>query len=90
MPFSRTVVSILVASGGLLMPGAARAEVSPALPAPEVQERLVRLGLLSDEARTGRYDRATTDAVARYQARAGLPVNGVPAQRTADALLAED
>ena len=50
----------------------------------------MRLGLLADEARSGRYDRATTDAVARFQARAGLPVDGVPAQRTADALLAAD
>jgi murein L,D-transpeptidase YcbB/YkuD len=90
MSFHRTIVSVLAASGGLLLPGAARAEVTPALPAPTVQERLVRLGLLSDEARTGRFDRATTDAVARFQARAGLPVDGVPAQRTADALLAAD
>ncbi len=88
MPFRSTVVTILAVSGGLLTPGAARAATIPALHAPEVQERLARLGLLEDEARTGRYDRATSDAVARFQARAGLPVDGVPAQPTADRLLA--
>jgi murein L,D-transpeptidase YcbB/YkuD len=88
MPFRRTFVTILAVSGGLLTPGAARAATIPALRAPEVQERLMRLGLLEDEARTGRYDRATSDAVARFQARAGHPLDGVPAQRTADRLLA--
>jgi murein L,D-transpeptidase YcbB/YkuD len=88
MSFRGTFVSILAVSGGLLTPGAARAATIPALHAPDVQERLSRLGLLEDEARTGRYDRATSDAVARFQARAGRPVDGVPAQRTADRLLA--
>ena len=82
MPLPRTVLSVLAASGALLMPGAARAAVSPALPAGMVQERLVRLGLLPDEARSGRFDRRTADAVARFQARAG-PLRWTECRRSA-------
>ena len=60
---------------------------APALHARLVQERLVAHGLLPADAVSGRYDRATLDAVARFQARHRLPVDGVPDARTADALL---
>src|SRR6476620_7832587 len=60
---------------------------APALYARVAQERLVAHGYLSSEAVTGRYDRATLDAVARFQAEQQLPVDGVPDARTADALL---
>jgi peptidoglycan hydrolase-like protein with peptidoglycan-binding domain len=52
-----------------------------------VQEQLVALGRLPADAITGRYDRRTLDAVARFQAEHGLPVDGVPDARTADELL---
>jgi peptidoglycan hydrolase-like protein with peptidoglycan-binding domain len=61
------------------------AHVLPALHPREVQELLCALGQL--EVVTGRFDRRTLDAVARFQAGAGLPVDGVPDARTADALL---
>jgi murein L,D-transpeptidase YcbB/YkuD len=64
------------------------AGIVPALPARTVQERLVALGRFPAEAVTGRYDRPTLDAVARFQAERGLRVDGVPGWRTADALLA--
>jgi murein L,D-transpeptidase YcbB/YkuD len=60
----------------------------PALPARRVQELLVAHDLLDPAAVTGRYDRATLDAVARFQARCGLVVDGMPGTVTADALLA--
>ena len=60
---------------------------APALPARTVQERLVALGRLPEDAITGRYDRPTLDAVARFQAALGLEVDGVPDARTADELL---
>ena len=77
-------------TGSVLAPGAAAAASggAPALPARTVQERLVALGRLPADAITGRYDRRTLDAVARFQATLGLPVDGVPDARTADALLA--
>ena len=59
---------------------------APALHARVVQERLVAHRYLAKEAVTGRYDRATLDAVARFQAEQQLPVDGVPEARTADAL----
>jgi murein L,D-transpeptidase YcbB/YkuD len=72
---------------GALFDGAV-ADAIPALPARQVQERLVALGLLSPAAVSGRFDRPTADAVARFQARTGLPADGVPGRRTADLLLA--
>ncbi|WP_028066433.1 peptidoglycan-binding domain-containing protein [Solirubrobacter soli] len=70
-------------------PGAAAAHGTPALQAREAQERLAALGFLPADALTGRYDRATMDAVARFQASEGLPVDGIPDAATADALLRE-
>jgi peptidoglycan hydrolase-like protein with peptidoglycan-binding domain len=67
--------------------GAALAGGVPALEARPVQEWLAALGHLPGDAVTGRYDRRTLDAVARFQAAQGLPVDGVPDARTADALL---
>jgi peptidoglycan hydrolase-like protein with peptidoglycan-binding domain len=60
---------------------------APALPARTVQERLVAIGHLPADAITGRYDRRTLDAVARFQATLGFDVDGVPDARTADELL---
>ena len=68
-------------------PGAAAAHGTPALQAREAQERLIALDLLAKDALTGRYDRRTLDAVARFQAAHGLPVDGIPDAATADALL---
>jgi peptidoglycan hydrolase-like protein with peptidoglycan-binding domain len=76
-------------AGSLFAPGgAAAAGGAPALQARTVQEHLVARGYLPAEAVTGVYDRATLDAVARFQASLGLPGDGVPDERTADALLA--
>jgi murein L,D-transpeptidase YcbB/YkuD len=72
---------------GALLEGAV-ADAIPALPARQVQERLAGLGLLPADAVSGRFDRPTADAVARFQARTGLPVDGVPGRRTSDLLLA--
>jgi murein L,D-transpeptidase YcbB/YkuD len=72
---------------GALFEGAV-ADAIPALPARQVQERLVSLDLLPADAVSGRFDRPTADAVARFQARVGLPVDGVPGRRTSDLLLA--
>jgi peptidoglycan hydrolase-like protein with peptidoglycan-binding domain len=69
----------------VLVPGSGGG--APALPARTVQEQLVVLGRLPAEAVTGRYDRRTLDAVARFQATLGLEVDGVPDARTADELL---
>jgi len=44
-------------------------------------------GFLPAEAVTGRYDRVTLDAIARFQAARQLPVDGVPDAATADTLL---
>ena len=68
-------------------PGGAAAHGTPALQAREAQERLLALGLLPEDALSGRYDRRTLDAVARFQAARGLPVDGIPDAATADALL---
>jgi peptidoglycan hydrolase-like protein with peptidoglycan-binding domain len=69
----------------LRRPGRLTAHVLPALHPRVVQECLHALGHLDEV--TGRFDRRTLDAVARFQAAAGLPVDGVPDADTADALL---
>jgi hypothetical protein len=82
----RGLASALVRAA--FVPGAAAGcGGAPALPAREVQARLVLLDLLPATGVTGRYDRATLDAVARFQAARGLTVDGVPGARTADLLL---
>lgn len=75
---------VVAAVRAVMVPGSSGA---PALHARDVQERLLALGLLPAEAVTGRYDRRTLEAVARFQAQHGLPVDGVPDAPTADALL---
>jgi peptidoglycan hydrolase-like protein with peptidoglycan-binding domain len=60
---------------------------APALHARVAQERLVAHGYLPAEAVTGRYARATLDAIARFQAEHRLPADGMPTAATADALL---
>ena len=80
----RGALSTLIAA---LFEGAV-ADAIPALPARQVQERLVVLGLLASDAVSGRFDPPTADAVARFHARVGLPVDGVPGRRTSDLLLA--
>ncbi|MGD9572614.1 MAG: peptidoglycan-binding protein [Thermoleophilia bacterium] len=67
------------------MPAAA---FTAALPAQTVQLLLVVRGLMPAGAVNGRFDRATADAVAGFQAEAGLDVTGVASRETADALLA--
>src|SRR5690349_1823492 len=74
------------AARAVLVPGSV-AGGAPALYARVAQERLVAHGYLSAAAVSGRYDRPTLDAVARFQADQRLPVDGVPDARTADALL---
>ncbi len=61
---------------------------APALPAQTVQLLLVVRGLMPSGAMSGRFDRATAEAVAGFQADAGLEVTGVASRETADALLA--
>jgi peptidoglycan hydrolase-like protein with peptidoglycan-binding domain len=80
-------IATAMAESVLAPGGAAGSGGAPALPARTVQERLVALGRLPAEAITGRYDRRTLDAVARFQATLGLDVDGVPDARTADELL---
>ncbi|MDA0182212.1 peptidoglycan-binding protein [Solirubrobacter phytolaccae] len=60
---------------------------APALHARTAQERLAAHGFLPVDAVTGRYDRRTLDALARFQAAHLLPVDGQLDPRTADALL---
>lgn len=62
---------------------------APALHARVAQERLAAHGYLPAEAVTGRYDRRTLDAIARFQAAFLLPVDGQLDARTADALLSD-
>ncbi|MBE2320553.1 peptidoglycan-binding protein [Solirubrobacter sp. CPCC 204708] len=62
---------------------------APALHARVAQERLLAHGFLADDAVTGRFDRATLNAVARFQAAHALPVDGQLDARTADALLCD-
>jgi peptidoglycan hydrolase-like protein with peptidoglycan-binding domain len=88
-PRRKLFATLSAVAGSALSPGGAAAHGgAPALQAGETQEHLIALGLLSLDARTGRYDRATMDAVARFQAAQGLPVDGIPDEATADALLA--
>ena len=88
-PRRRALAIAAALAGSLLAPGGAAAAAggAPALQARTVQEHLVALGHLPAGAVTGVYDRPTLDAVARFQASLGLPVDGVPDERTADALL---
>lgn len=60
---------------------------APALHARTAQECLAALGFLPEDAVTGRFDRRTLDAVARFQAVHHLPVDGTLDVRTADELL---
>lgn len=76
------------ATRAVLIPGSERGG-APALHARIAQERLVAHGLLSADAVTGRFDRATLDAIARFQAQHRLPVDGMLDARTADALLGD-
>jgi peptidoglycan hydrolase-like protein with peptidoglycan-binding domain len=88
-PRRKLLATLAAIVGSALSPGAAAAHGgAPALQAGETQERLIALGHLPADARSGRYDRRTLDAVARFQAAHGLPVDGIPDAATADALLA--
>jgi peptidoglycan hydrolase-like protein with peptidoglycan-binding domain len=88
-PRRKLFATLSAVAGSLLTPGGAAAHGgAPALHAGETQEHLIALGCLPVDARTGRYDRSTMDAVARFQASQGLPVDGMPDAATADALLA--
>jgi peptidoglycan hydrolase-like protein with peptidoglycan-binding domain len=87
-PRRRFLATLSAVAGSALSPGGAAAHGgAPALHAGEIQERLIALGVLPADARTGRYDRRTMDAVARFQASQGLPVDGLADAATADALL---
>jgi len=87
-PRRKLLATLSAVAGSALSPGGAAAHGgAPALQAGETQERLIALGLLPAGARSGRYDRRTLDAVARFQASQGLPVDGMPDAATADALL---
>jgi peptidoglycan hydrolase-like protein with peptidoglycan-binding domain len=87
-PRRRVLATLSAIAGSALSPGGAAAHGgAPALHAGETQEHLIALGRLPSDARTGRYDRRTLDAVARFQAAHGLPVDGIPDGATADALL---
>src|SRR4051812_37154342 len=87
-PRHRLLATLAAIADSAFSPGGAAAHgAAPALPARETQEHLVALGFLSAAELSGRYDRPTMDAVARFQARHGLPVDGIPDEATADALL---
>jgi peptidoglycan hydrolase-like protein with peptidoglycan-binding domain len=87
-PRRKLFATLAAVAGSALSPGGAATHGgAPALQAGETQERLIALGLLPSDARSGRYDRRTMDAVARFQAAHGLPVDGFPDAATADALL---
>ena len=86
-PPRRFLATLAAIVASAFSPGGAAAHGAPALQAREAQERLLALGLLPADALTGRYDRPTMDAVARFQATHGLPVDGIPDAATADALL---
>jgi murein L,D-transpeptidase YcbB/YkuD len=62
--------------------------VVPALPAQHLQARLVAHGELAPDALSARLDDETIRAVARFQARHDLAIDGIPGPRTCDALLA--
>jgi len=80
----RWPAALTAAARAVLVPGEAG---TPALHARTVQERLVALGRLPQDAVSGRFDRRTLDAVARFQADHRLPVDGIPDAKTADLLL---
>jgi len=87
-PRRKLLTTLAAIADSAFSPGGAAAHGgAPALPARELQEHLIALGLLPPKALSGRYDRPTMDAVARFQARHGLPVDGFPDEATADALL---
>ncbi len=87
-PRRKLLDTLAAVAGSAFSPGGAATHGgAPALQARETQERLVALGLLPADALSGRYDRPTMDAVARFQASHGLPVDGFPDAATADALL---
>src|SRR3954467_5786971 len=87
-PRRKLLAALGAVAGSALSPGAAAAHGgAPALQAGETQEHLIALGHLPADARTGRYDRPTRDACARFQASQGLQVDGIPDAATADALL---
>jgi peptidoglycan hydrolase-like protein with peptidoglycan-binding domain len=86
-PRRKLLTTLAAVVDSAFSPGAAAAHGAPALSAHEAQERLIDLGLLDPAALSGRYDRPTMDAVARFQAAHGLPVDGVPDAATADTLL---
>jgi peptidoglycan hydrolase-like protein with peptidoglycan-binding domain len=60
----------------------------PALHARVVQQHLAALGLIDWDDVSGRFDLATEAAIARFQATAGLPVDGIADGPTSDRLLA--
>jgi peptidoglycan hydrolase-like protein with peptidoglycan-binding domain len=87
-PRRKLLATLVALADSAFSPGGAAAHgAAPALPARETQERLLALGLLPADALSGRYDRPTMDAIARFQASRGLPVDGIPDATTADALL---
>jgi hypothetical protein len=87
-PRRRLLSTLAALVDSALSPGGAAAHgAAPALPAHEAQEHLIAIGRLPETALSGRYDRPTLDALARFQAAQGLPVDGFPDAATADALL---
>ncbi|WP_026911324.1 peptidoglycan-binding domain-containing protein [Patulibacter minatonensis] len=81
------LLQALRAVGTALVPGRAQDDMVPALAASDAQALLVRAGTLSAGHASGRWDRPTTDAVARFQRARHLPCTGVLDHRTADVLL---
>ncbi len=68
-------------------PGDGPFAARPALHARIVQQHLAALGLIQWGEVSGRFDAVTEAAVARFQARSSLPVDGVAGGRTSDRLL---
>lgn len=62
-------------------------DIVPVGQAVDVQRMLVAVGLLDLTAVSGRWDRATADAVADFQRINELPADGVAGSRTVDLLL---
>jgi peptidoglycan hydrolase-like protein with peptidoglycan-binding domain len=86
-PRRKLLTTLAALADSAFSPGGAAAHgAAPALPARETQGRLLALGLLGADALSGRYDRTTLNAVARFQASHGLPVDGIPDAVTADLL----
>jgi peptidoglycan hydrolase-like protein with peptidoglycan-binding domain len=87
-PRRRLLATLAAVVDSAFSPGGAAAHGgAPALAPHETQEHLIALGRLPESALSGRYDRTTMDALARFQAAEGLPVDGFPDAATADALL---